>query len=257
MRAKSVYIPPKPLTLHKLNYLTIDNRRVEIRKQRQSRRRSRVLLSYHPDGILYIDAPSNTTLRALRILIFRSEPWLRKEIEKYRSGDHVVHPSKYETGQILYVLGSPTTLRVHSRNSATVKFDGSNLMVGQDENTTIQFLVHQWYWELADTVLNATIQRICSSTCLVNQVPPWQHRFMRSKWGSCSSKGRMYLNTHLVKVPQEAIDMVVLHELCHFKELNHGPKFYELMNHYMPDWRQADKTLARFQKLLQEPLVRN
>lgn len=255
MRGKSVYKPPAPLTIHKLNHLVIDDRQIEIRKQVQGRRRTRVMLSYHPDGILFIDAPRNTTERALRIIIFRHEWWLRKEIQKCKAGSHVIYPSKYESGQVLYVLGSPTTLRVLMQDTTSVKYHDARLVVKAPEDAPIQALVHEWYRELAHSVLHSTVRRICSSTDLLDQPPKWNHRFMSSKWGSCSSSGTMHLNTHLVKVPQEAIDMVVLHELCHFEELNHGPKFYALMNRHMPDWKKHDATLTKFQRLLHEPLT--
>lgn len=255
MQSKSVYSPPKPLTLHELNYLVIDNRRIEIQRYGTGRRRTRVMLFYHPDGILFIDAPKSTTNRSLRILIYRNEWWLRKEIQKYREEDHIVYPSKYQTGQILYFLGSPMTLRVHSSNNPTVKYNGTNLTVRAPAGAPIQSLVHGWYREVAHSILQTTIQRVWSSTNVIELLPRWRHKFMTSKWGSCSSKGTMHLNTHLVKVPQASIDMVVLHELCHFKELNHGPKFYELMDRYMPDWKKHDTTLTRFQCLLQEPLT--
>ena len=255
MRGKSVYKPPLPLTIHKLNHLVIDDRRIEIHKRVGRRRRSRVMLSYHPDGILFVDAPRQTTDRALRIIIFRNEPWLRKEIQKYKNGDLVVYPTKYESGRVLYVLGSPATLRVHSQDQTTVNYHDSSVVVGAPEDAPIRPIVHDWYRELANTVFYATVRRICTSTNLLEQLPTWKHRFMTSKWGSCSSSGTMHLNTHLVKVPQQSIDMVVLHELCHFKELNHGPKFYELMNHHMPDWKKHDATLTRYQQLLHEQVA--
>lgn len=255
MHAKSVYSTPTPLTLHELNCLVIDNRRIEIRINSNGRRRTRVMFSYHPDGILFIDAPSSTTARTLRILIYRNEWWLRREIKKYKEGNHVVFPSKYQTGQILYFLGVPTPLRVRPSRNPTVKYDGKDLVVRAPVDAPIQNLVHEWYRERAHSILNTTVRRVWSSTRVLELLPKWRHTFMSSKWGSCSSKGTMHLNTHLVKVPQESIDMVVLHELCHFKELNHGPKFYELMDRYMPDWKQHDVTLTRFQNLLQEPLT--
>ena len=52
-------------------------------------------------------------------------------------------------------------------------------------------------------------------------------RNQRSKWGSCSSKGNLNFNCLLMLTPPEVIDSVVVHELCHRKEMNHSDKFYE------------------------------
>ncbi|MGO1626479.1 MAG: M48 metallopeptidase family protein [Halomonadaceae bacterium] len=71
----------------------------------------------------------------------------------------------------------------------------------------------------------------------VNATPPWWLREMQTQWGSCSPKGVIILNPHLVKAPTRAVDYVILHELCHLAEHNHSPRFYRLLDDYMPDWR--------------------
>lgn len=51
-----------------------------------------------------------------------------------------------------------------------------------------------------------------------------------SNWGSCSTKGNINLNMQLMRLPEELRDYVILHELCHLKQLNHGPEFHALLN---------------------------
>ena len=63
-------------------------------------------------------------------------------------------------------------------------------------------------------------------------------RCQRTRWGSCSSKGNLNFNCLLVLLPDEIIDSVVVHELCHRKQMNHSAKFYDEINKVFPDYKQ-------------------
>ena len=63
-------------------------------------------------------------------------------------------------------------------------------------------------------------------------------RNQRSKWGSCSSKGNLNFNCLLMLTPPEVIDSVVVHELCHRKQMNHSDKFYAEVLRVYPEYRK-------------------
>ena len=70
-------------------------------------------------------------------------------------------------------------------------------------------------------------------------------RNQRSKWGSCSSKGDLSFNCLLMLAPPEVIDSVVVHELCHRKEMNHSPRFYAEVLRVFPEYRKWDGWLKK------------
>lgn len=65
----------------------------------------------------------------------------------------------------------------------------------------------------------------------------------RTRFGSCSSKGRLCFSWRLMQYPAEAIDYVVVHELAHLVHRNHSPEFYALIERYMPDYKARRKLL--------------
>lgn len=68
-------------------------------------------------------------------------------------------------------------------------------------------------------------------------------RNQRSRWGSCSSRGNLNFNCLLMLCPPEVLDYVVVHELCHRKEMNHSPRFWAEVAKVLPNYREQERWL--------------
>ena len=68
----------------------------------------------------------------------------------------------------------------------------------------------------------------------------------RSRWGSCSSKKNLNFNYKIVFLPQPLQDYVIVHELCHLQELNHGKQFWDLVAQQIPDHMSRRKELRKY-----------
>ncbi|MFH0908569.1 MAG: SprT family zinc-dependent metalloprotease [bacterium] len=75
-------------------------------------------------------------------------------------------------------------------------------------------------------------------------------RSQRTRWGSCSVRGHISLNWRLVMAPPEVLSYVVIHELAHLAEHNHGPGFWSLVATFCPDFRLHKKWLKQHAHLL-------
>lgn len=70
-------------------------------------------------------------------------------------------------------------------------------------------------------------------------------RLQKSRWGSCSADGNLNFNCLLVLMPQEIMDSVVVHELCHRHHMNHSKAFYDEVNTMFPDYKRCTKWLKQ------------
>ena len=73
-------------------------------------------------------------------------------------------------------------------------------------------------------------------------------RNQKSRWGSCSKKGNLNFNYKLAFMPPAVRDYVVVHEICHIKEFNHGRGFWALVAETMPDWKEQRKRLRQIER---------
>lgn len=68
----------------------------------------------------------------------------------------------------------------------------------------------------------------------------------RSRWGSCSKKKNLNFNYRIVFLPDNLVEYIVVHELCHLKEMNHSRRFWDLVGKFVPDYRQKRSILKQF-----------
>lgn len=68
-------------------------------------------------------------------------------------------------------------------------------------------------------------------------------RSQKTKWGSCSAKGNLNFNCLLMLAPPEVLDCIVVHELCHLKEMNHSKRFYDEVLRVCPEYRKWHRWL--------------
>ena len=69
---------------------------------------------------------------------------------------------------------------------------------------------------------------------------------LKSRWGSCSAQNNINLNLHLMRLPEKFIDYVILHELAHTKEKNHGKNFWNLLSSLVFDARELNRELKKY-----------
>ena len=67
----------------------------------------------------------------------------------------------------------------------------------------------------------------------------------RTRFGSCSGKNAISLSLYLALADEKEVDYVILHELCHTKEHNHSARFYQLVESFMPDWKEREVRLKK------------
>lgn len=210
-----------------------------------------VRVHVHPNGMVQVDAPENAELSEIKAAVLRRARWIIKHLDGIEERKRHALPRQWVSGESMLYLGRRYVLKViqeppkATQNRATCKLVGGQLQVRGKalDKDRIQKLTQQWYRQRSLDVFKRRLEKQVDQLPWMQDMPPWRVMEMQTQWGSCSPSGELILNPNLVKAPTRAIDYVLLHELCHLVEHNHSPRFYGLLDRFMPDWRSVKENL--------------
>lgn len=148
-------------------------------------------------------------------------------------------------GQQIRLLGEPVTLCVvRHLFASSVQLSDKKLCVylaEHEPDSAIEAQVTRWYQQQAEAFFQQRVAHFAEAM----QVAPRQIKLSsaRTQWGSCTTRGTVRLNWHLIKLSPRLIDYVVVHELAHLREMNHSAAFWRVVEAACPDYLQRRKEL--------------
>jgi predicted metal-dependent hydrolase len=212
--------------------------------------RKTLAISVRPDLSVEVRAPLDTPLEEIRERVGRRGAWIRKAWREFELYLPKQPPRRYVNGETHRYLGRQYRLRAEQGMEDSVKCLRGYLLVTCRVEPTPELVKKQlegWYRQHARRIFLDRLTECCKRAALEGiGVPPLFIRRMETRWGSCSGKGRVYLNLELIKASKECIDYVIMHELCHLKVSSHGPSFRRLLARLMPDYEERKRKLNRF-----------
>ena len=218
------------------------------------RRQRKIAIHVHPDGRVQVDAPLQTPLAEVKQAVGKRSRWLRNHLERIKENHAHVLPREYVSGESHFYLGRRYVLKVRKskRDQPSVKLRQGQLQVSAERTdlATIKSLLWDWYKDHAQILFERRLENLCQQVNWIRRKPEWKLLTMKKQWGSCSPRGVLSINPHLVKAPSRCVDYVLLHELCHLKVHNHSSKFYRLLEKEMPEWQVVKGRLDGMAELL-------
>jgi predicted metal-dependent hydrolase len=217
--------------------MTLDGKIITYRVKRSSRS-SHARLEIRADTGLTVIVPQSYALSRVPGIISDKKRWVKAKLELLQLGKQA-----YETEGACRYLGR--TLKVvaldgHHKGIQPV-LSGDELIFGHQDVDGRGPGVERWLRKQADTVVKEIAVKYSLKIGVRYKI--LRLRSARTRWGSCSPGGTLNLNWKLIMFPPPVIEYVVIHELCHLKELNHSKSFWELVEVHCPDWRIHRKWL--------------
>ena len=201
------------------------------------RRARRYILRVRPDGTLRVTIPRGGSRSQALAFLGRHLDWVTRErsrVARERA------PVTWTHGSSILVGGEPNLLRIERVNGRLLANYADRTTVVQSTGD-VRVEIERDLRALAAERLVPRLREFAAQHGL--DVGRVTIRSQRSRWGSCSRSGAIALNFRLVQMPQMISDYVLIHELMHLKQQNHGPRFWALVERACPDYRDAEAWL--------------
>lgn len=208
-------------------------------------KRKTICIQINREAEVIVRAPKRVPAATIEQFLREKEVWItgkRAEMLRLKQSreDFDIQP-----GDSILYLGRPYAVKFHSGKKAL--FDGNCFLIPQDAGSIKAELI-ACYRQLA-------LRYLCERTEWFAQkmgVSPASVSITAAKtrWGSCSSKGRIHFSFLLIMAPPDAVDYVVVHELAHLLEMNHSARFWSVVAGTLPDYAQRRQSLTKLQAIL-------
>ena len=199
---------------------------------------------------IYISAPENLHSDYIKKFLISKEKWIKNVLKKLEKIKEEQKEKEYITGEIHNFLGQKYILTVKNGNfnRVALKNDKKNEIILTvysdifDNSEEKKKILEKWYFENAKKIFLELLKKWME--ILNEDVKKFLIKPLNKKWGFCNyEKKYVALNVELIKRTLFEIEYVILHELAHLKYPNHGKGFYNYVEKYMPNYRNAEKLL--------------
>ena len=207
-------------------------------------------ISVLPDATVLVRVPFRTSFKTINRIVEEKYDWIIKHRDRYKARGAGNQNKLYKNGEVHLFRGNDCVLTVEKSVKPFVRFYDGTISLGlskTDDSREVKELLYKGYKNEAIKTFPGKLTSVLSR--YENQMfkpSGLVIRTMKRRWGSCSNKGVITLSTELIKLPDLFTEYVIIHELCHLKHHNHGPRFYNLLSDLYPDWKSVRKDLRKY-----------
>ena len=173
-------------------------------------------IKVYPAGNVEVLAPIDTTIAAIEQRVYRRAQWILRQQNYFKELGERSPDKRFISGESHYYLGRQFLLRVEKGKPNSVRYKGRYFEVICTPKSKAKELMKEWYRIHAKCKFAEYAEPIIARFEKYGVTPTSLHiQEMENRWGSCTPKGKIILNTRLIMAPRPCIEYVITHELFH------------------------------------------
>ena len=224
----------------------------EIPIEIKSYKNSKSIKIFFKGNTLKITKPKMISIKYILEIIKQDEEKLYNKYKQILASE-ITTIKQWETGEKIYYKGQELTIVRNISNTTRLTIN-----LKEEQKQIIITLPEEINQEQVKKQIDKLIKKLLKSnteSVIADRLPYWSQitqidynevkvRDAITRYGSCiPSKKNLYFSSRLIMLPQDKIDAIIVHELCHMKHKYHNKEFYDLVAKYIPNYREIDKWL--------------
>ncbi len=203
-------------------------------------------LEIEDNGEIVLQVPMNLTNSEIELFLKKHKNWLNNSIAKLIINKKNQQERKYKENENFMLLGNLFPLTIKKYITVNFKFDGEKFIISEKIQDKAKEYFEKFYRQKAKEIIIPRTFEIAQNIGI--QYNNIAIKNVKTRWGSCSSKGNLNFSYRLIMAKPEVIDYVITHEIFHLIELNHSEKFWNLVSQKIPNYKEHEKWLQKNSK---------
>jgi len=221
----------------------------------RSKRRKTSELIIENENEITIRVPFDKPIEEIKEIIHKKIQWILKKQDEYKRTKSEIKEFSYLPSSTLPYLGENHAIKINvvedKKGNDTLELKDEKLLfilyntdIDKEVLTKekVKTLYENWLKKQAETIFRNKVETFSKQV----KVKPKKMvlKKLKNRWGSVTKKGTINLNINLMKTPENVIDYIILHELCHFRIKGHSFKFWNFLKQFVPDYDKKVEWLS-------------
>ena len=232
---------------NKFEIINIKHKNIDIDANVVYRKRKSITIQIKPKYEVTIISPYGVPKKILKDLLIQKGDWILKKFEEYKSVEYLFKEKEFIDGEKFMYLGSEYKLKIINEINEEVLIDEGYLIVKvkSADKEYIRKMLKKWYKSESERLVSERLVYCKEKFKYMKQLTPSKLKVKEQKkrWGTCTSKRAIYINSKISMAKIEAIDYILVHEFSHLVHMNHSKDFYKLVKEIMPNYKEEEKWL--------------
>lgn len=211
--------------------------------------RKTIGISVEPPNTIIVAAPLNTSEEEIKKVVKSKGTWIVQKLYSFKNMEHIKINREFINGESFMYLGRNYSLQIHIdtlQKIPSVKlFRGKfNVIVNEKSDVTIKEAMEAWYRDKTEEQINKRMKYY--QKFFKKEPTAIRIKEQKKRWGSCTANDELLFNWRCTMAKTNALDYIIVHEMCHMYHKNHSQEYWDLLSSIIPDYEVRKNWLKNY-----------